>query len=107
MSDKLHSMITLGRAREIASDVAAYNLAGFLADKTISLLQEEYLEAENCWMFFRNKAIVLPPEGALSDFAYCVSKKGAARSVLDFSENSVRLHEYLESMSNHFKERGL
>jgi hypothetical protein len=71
------------------------------------LLQGAQLEAENCWMFFVNPEIVIPPKRALSDFAYCVSKKGTARSIPDFSDNSVRFREYLKDMSRYFEERGL
>ena len=55
-------------------------------------------------MFFRNKAIVITQEGALTDWAYCVSKKGTVRLTADFSDDPVRLQEYLQTMSNHFNE---
>lgn len=99
--------ITLEDARKIATDIAAYDTARDVEDKSIPLLQDNYLEAEYCWILFRNKAIVIAPERALSDCAYCISKKGHGRSIADCSNDSVRLHEYLQIMSNHFKERGL
>jgi hypothetical protein len=107
MTDKMPAVITALRAREIATEAATYDLADLVADKTIPLLRDAQLEAENCWIFFRNPEIVIPPERALSDFAYCVSKKGTARSIPDFSGDSVRLREYLIDMSGYFKERGL
>lgn len=100
------SSITPEQARTLATDLALFHLGRFWVDKSIPLLQEENLEAEHCWMFFRNKAIVITQEGALTDWAYCVSKKGTARSTVDFSDDPVRLHEYLQIMSDHFKEHG-
>ncbi|MGF6766245.1 hypothetical protein P3T24_006591 [Paraburkholderia sp. GAS33] len=99
--------ITLEEARKIATDMATYDTARDVKDKSIPLLQDGYLEADYCWMFFRNKVIVIAPERALSDCAYCVSKMGHGRSIPDYSNDPIRLQEYLQTMSNHFKERGL
>ncbi len=107
MTATASSSITLDHARKVATDLALSHLAVYWIDKSIPLLQEGNLEAEHCWMFFRNKAIVITQEGALADWAYCISKKGTARSIADFSDDPVRLHEYLQTMSNHFKERDL
>jgi len=98
---------TLYEAREIASDLAAFDTASDIEDRSIPVLQDDYLEAEYCWMFFRNKAIVIAPERALSDCAYCISKHGHGRSIADYFNDPVRLREYLQIMSGHFKERGL
>jgi hypothetical protein len=100
-------IITFDEARKKAADGVRYNAKMDIKDDSIPLLQDEYLEADYCWMFFRNKAIVLAPERALSDFAYCVSKKGHIRYIVDFSDDPVRLQEYLQAMSNYFKEKGL
>ena len=107
MSTKKSKNITLRQAKKIAIDIAVYDTVNDVTDTSMPLLQEEYLEAENCWMFFRNRLIVIAPERALSDCAYCVSKRGNGRSIPDYSNDPVRLVEYLHIMSNHFKERGL
>jgi hypothetical protein len=107
MITTVSTTITLDQARKIATDLALSHLSSYWIDKSIPLLQEGNLEAEHCWMFFRNRAIVINQEGALADWAYCISKKGTARSIVDFSDDPVRLHEYLQIMSNHFKERSL
>jgi hypothetical protein len=107
MSDAISKIITLDQARKIATDMAGYDTARDVKNKSVQLLQDHYLETEYCWMFFRNKEITIAPERALSDCAYCVSKKGSGRSIADYSDDSIRLHEYLQIMSNHFKERGL
>jgi hypothetical protein len=107
MTNTISGNIKLDQARKIASDMAMYDTASDVKDKSIPMLQDGYLEADHCWMFFRNQSIVIAPERALSDCAYCVSKKGNGRSIPDYSNDRARLHEYLQIMSNHFKERGL
>lgn len=107
MNEDLSANITLTRAREIATEIAKYDLQDLVEDKATPLLQDAYLEGENCWMFFRNTDIFIPTDHALSDCAYCVSKRGAARSIADFSADPTRLREYLKTMSNHFQEQGL
>jgi hypothetical protein len=99
--------ITLDEARKMATDMVGYHAKMDIKNHSIPLLQDDYLETDYCWMFFRNKAIVIAPERALSDCAYCISKKGHVRSIADFSSDPVRLQEYLQTMSNYFKEHGL
>jgi hypothetical protein len=100
-------IITLDQAKKIASELAHTHLSPYWTDKSIPLLKEDHLEAESCWMFFRNPAIEITQEGALADWAYCISKKGTARSIADFSDDPILTQEYLQKMSNHFKDRGL
>ena len=107
MTNAASQIITLDQARKIATDMAIHDTRHDLKDKSMPVLENKYFEADYCWMFFRNKAIVIAPERALLECAYCVSKKGTARSIADFSDDLVRLHEYLQTMSNYFKEKGL
>jgi len=100
-------MITLDEARKIATDRVKYDVQWDIKDDSIPLLQDNYLDADCCWMFFRNKAIVIAPERGLSDCAYCISKKGHPRSIPDFSSDPARLQEYLQIMSNYFKQHDL
>ena len=58
-------------------------------------------------MFFRNRGIVIPPEQALRDGAYAVSKRGEVRYVFDFSDDPKQAEEYLQKMSNYYNERGV
>ncbi|MCO4857171.1 hypothetical protein MKD49_11840 [Herbaspirillum sp. WGmk3] len=103
----MNSAITFDQARKIATDLALSHLSVYRKDQTIPLLEDRHLEAEHCWMFFRNPAITISHEGSLADWAYCISKRGTARSVADFSENPVQLHAYLKTMSDYFETRGL
>jgi hypothetical protein len=100
-------IITLDEARKIALDQVRYDAQWDIKDNSIPLLEDNYLEAECCWIFFRNRAIVIAPERRLSNGAYCISKKGHARLIADFSSDPVRLHEYLKTMSDYFKAQNL
>jgi len=102
-----HKIITVDEAKKIASNLVKYHTEMDIKDNSIPLLQGYYLETDYCWMFFRNKAIVIAPERSLSDCAYCISKKGHSRSIADLSDDPVQLQEYLQTMSNYFKEQGL
>lgn len=99
---------TFNQAKEIAEAAAFEQLEPFMDNKTGNVLDEKYFEVECCWFFFRNKQIVGPPEQVLRwGRAYAVSKKGELRLIADFLNEPDKLHEYLQVMSNHFKERGL
>lgn len=74
--------ITFERARALAEREARSLLEHSLTDATIPALREEYLEADHCWMFFRNRDIVIPPERSLTKAAFAVSKKGTVRVCL-------------------------
>jgi hypothetical protein len=104
--DPLHTPRTFEQAHESAESAARSHLKHFLDDESAPLLDERYLEAEHCWMFFRNKAIALPPEQSLRTGAYVVSKRGNTRYIADFSEDPVMLEEYLVTMSNYFRDHG-
>ncbi|MDB5075341.1 MAG: hypothetical protein JWO42_1520 [Chloroflexi bacterium] len=103
--DTIHQPVTFEEARKAAENAARSHVSNFRKDESIPFLAERHLEAEHCWMFFRNEAIVVPP-GRLLDWAYCVSKRGSLRSIADFSDDPVRLQEYLLTMSNYFRDRG-
>lgn len=66
-------------------------------------MQASYLEAENCWMFFRDKGIQVPVGSRLGiEWAYVVSKHGKFSLVEDFSSDAQKLHDYLKTMSDYF-----
>lgn len=72
-----------------------------------AVLDVRFLEAENCWMFFRNREIDTGEGGFFTDTACAVSKRGEVRTINDFSANEEELMRYLQAMSDHFGERGL
>lgn len=98
--------ITLEHARTTAERGAHSLLKDFVRGESTPLLQESFLEADHCWMFFRNKDIAIPPEQGLCDGAYVVSKNGSLRHIVDFSADPEKLKAYLQTMSDYFKERG-
>ncbi|WP_139200985.1 hypothetical protein [Polaromonas sp. JS666] len=97
-------LISLKEAREIAEELAQSDLAGFVSQAPVSnFLDERYLEAENCWMFFIRKDLSFPEEATLAaSAAFAVSKHGVLRTVPDFSSEPERLHSYLTMLSDHF-----
>jgi hypothetical protein len=100
-------MITFEDARRVALDCVRHDVSVNQYDESIPLLESAYAEADYCWIFFRNRLFVMPPERAMSDSSNCISKKGTVRSIPNYLEDPVRLAEYLVIMSNHFRERGL
>jgi hypothetical protein len=75
-----HIKITFCHAKKIAeisvlSDICRSNLQIIAPTK---LLEDNYLETEYCWIFLRNKKIVVPSQNWFSKSygAYAVSKKG-------------------------------
>jgi len=99
--------ISVEHARKIAEKSALNNLKSFLSDPSVPLLQESCLEAEFCWIFFRNKGINVPAERALTgDWAYAVSKRGHVRQIADLSGDTEKMLAYLEKMSKYFGDRG-
>lgn len=92
-------------ARKKAEEVAKEELKDFIKDIDMPVLREDFLEAECCWFFFKDRKIVIPL-GYLKNWAYAVSKKGYLILIVDYSDDPAKLHEYLEQFSNHLKERG-
>jgi hypothetical protein len=95
--------ISVSEAWEIAEKAALSNLQQFLTKPGEKLLREDFLESENCWFFFRNPDVYVPPEMSLSgDCAYAVSRRGQVRDIADFSGEPERLADYLKVMSDYF-----
>ncbi len=102
-----NKQITFETARTIAENAARDQLEEYVNEEML-FLDTEYKEAEYCWFFFRNKNIVGPPEQALRwDCAYAISKKGEVSVIGDFSKDAKKLEDYLQKMSNYFRDRGL
>ena len=101
--NNLDKQISLSDAMKIAENAARRNLSCFLPKEDANVLADDYAEAEHCWMFFRSKKIMIPPDGELrGGWAYVVSKTGELREVPDFSSDKQKLYEYLEKMSEYF-----
>ena len=69
--------ISVEQARKIAEEAASPWLSSLVKNPSIPLLSEHYIEAEHCWIFFRNKDIFIPSDRPFSSGAYAVSKKGS------------------------------
>ncbi len=106
MMDKQLKQISLLQARAIAEQHAFADLKEF-AGSFSQVLKDDYLESEHCWMFFRKEEINVPSDATLGiKWAYVVSKKGTYSMVQDFSDDQQKLQAYINSMSDHFQERG-
>jgi hypothetical protein len=100
--------ITLSEAKDLAAMDASRSLEALRIDASTPILAETYLEAEYCWIFFRNKQIEVPAAASLHcDWAYAVSKRGTVRQIVDLSEDPNAASEYLRKMSTYFKDHGL
>jgi len=100
------SEITLEKARDIAREQALFNLSAFIEGDE-DVLEADYLEAQHCWMFFRNRKISVPNSALLGiEWAYVVSKRGKFSMVEDYSSDNEKLVEYLKTMSDYFARKG-
>ncbi|MCJ8313597.1 MAG: hypothetical protein HRU38_15305 [Saccharospirillaceae bacterium] len=91
-------------ARKIAEREAYFNLKYFMSSDVEGVLSDTFIEGKNCWMFFRNANIIIPPEGKLrGEWAYVISKFGETRQVADLSFDQKELNKYLIKMSNYFE----
>ena len=99
--------ISFERAKEIATESAREAFAQLLTVKNKEILSRNFLEAEHCWLFFKNEEIFVPVELSLSlSWSYAVSKKGHVRQFYTF-ENIEEMKAALENLSQHFAERNL
>ena len=96
-------MIGFEEARSIAEDQATSDVGRFVLAND-SVLDEVYLEASGCWLFFLNSRLKIP-EGALLgiNWAYTVSKKGRVSMVEEFPGDEERRLELMKKMSDFFK----
>jgi hypothetical protein len=99
--------IDIIEAREIAEQSAFRCLDMYRKDKSLSLLMEDYVEAKNCWFFFRNREIYGPPSNNIWwGCDYMVSKKGNLAHIFDFYDDKERLMSYLQEYSDHLEKTG-
>lgn len=99
--------INFDEARKIAEEQARLSLGPYMPDPTVEPLdQGRLLEAEHCWMFFKNPQILVPEHGwFVRQAAYAVSKRGSFSMIHDYSYDPVQLQAYLHTLSNYFGAR--
>jgi len=96
--------ISVIQARQLARQAAYENLHMFVSRPDEEMLRQDVVERENCWFFFRNPDIAIPPEGMLKGgWAYAVSRRGEVRQIADFSDDADKLSDFLRKMSDYFK----
>ncbi len=101
------SMITFPQAKVLATENAKSDLSSFMPDNSFSILDDSYLEAGYCWIFFKNPHIIVPDNALLGiNWAYAVSKRGNCRMVYDLRYDAEKMRNHLESLSTYFKDRG-
>ena len=88
-------------ARLSAQASAMRMLEGLYVGDPAEILERRFAETNHCWMFFNNRSIIIPPERALSAFAYVIAKRGGGRLVPDYWDDEVRMQEYLETISEY------
>jgi hypothetical protein len=97
------SIMKFEEAKQRAEQAARLDLQGLYSEPIECVLDASYEETEHCWMFFHDRSIVIPPERALSEFAYAYGKvSGEGRCVPDFRNDPQRLKEYLAFISDYF-----
>ena len=107
MTDENSQLITVENAKKLAEQDAYSELKSFIQSTSDEVLDSHYLEAEYCWIFFKNPQIIVPDYALLGiKWAYAVSKKGNRRMVYDLRDDSEKMKNHLENLSNYFKEKG-
>jgi hypothetical protein len=90
-------------AKNAALESASLNLGGIPRGPSDKLLDDEFLETDNCWVFFQHREIFVPAERALSVFAYAISKWNEdGRCIPDLRNNPVEQAQLVERLSAHF-----
>ncbi|HEY4162470.1 MAG TPA: hypothetical protein VGM59_05355 [Dongiaceae bacterium] len=102
--------ITFDEARALAEQEAHRILAPFMKTAEQAALSKDYLEAPHCWMFFKNKEIVIPRDQIIGNgipplCAYVYSKRGEGRLVSDLSDDPERCKKYLQEISDYFQSK--
>jgi len=100
--------ITLAQARQMAEDAVMREKDQYENPDVQKALEDEFLEAENCWIFLRNRKInVLPERWFTKSYgAFAISKRGTFSQITAFEENQAQLLAYLQTMSEYFGRRG-
>ncbi|MFS8113371.1 hypothetical protein QD460_16730 [Rhizobium jaguaris] len=98
--------ITLREAREIAISEAKGIIGEFLPKSGIgSILEDEYVENEDCWIFFRNRQtnIPVPNRTIVAHWAFAVSRSGEYLTVPDNYGDAKAIAVQLRRLSAYYK----
>jgi hypothetical protein len=97
--------VLLPRAREIAVEVMKGHIPQFLPGSEIPLLEEEYIEHEDFWIFFRNPEIIIPANTVhvAADWAYAVGVTGVDMIVPDHRGNKAELDAQAAYLSKYYR----
>jgi hypothetical protein len=100
--------ISWADARKIAEEAVLRDKDHYETQEFDAMLEDEFLEAEHCRIFFRGRRIVVKPESwfTKSYGAFAVSKKGALSQITKFADDRSKLRDYLDVMSDYFGRRG-
>jgi hypothetical protein len=100
--NKQDNRITASEARVLAVNAAKPRWVAEVGNTARPFLEDSFIEAQHCWMFFRNRDIAVAPERALADEAYVVSKRGTVRTVVNYIDDQKEAANYLQKMSDYF-----
>lgn len=100
--------ITLEQAKRMALEATQEDLSKYVTNPNTPYLQDSVLEAECCWFFFYNPEIEIPEQDWVRRMlgTYAVSKKGDMSHTYNFSDDPIKIQDYLHAMSAYFKKRG-
>jgi hypothetical protein len=92
----------------MANEASQEDLSRYVTDSRTPFLQDSVLEAECCWFFFYNPEIYIPEHAWATRMlsVYAVSKKGDMRHTYNYSDDTIKLKDYVQAMSAHFKKKG-
>ncbi len=96
-------------ARKLAEDAVIRDKEHYANPEFKKALEDDFLEAEHCWIFFRNKEIIVLPENwfTKSYAAFAVSKSGTVNQITAFEDDKEQMLAYLQTMSEYFARHGL
>ncbi|MDI4647478.1 hypothetical protein [Cohnella hashimotonis] len=99
--------ITFDQAKRMAQESAKEDLSQYVKDST-PFLAEVVLEGECCWFFFHNPDIEIPEYAWATRMlsVKAVSKKGDMNKTYNYSDDPIKLNDYLQTMSSYFKRKG-
>ena len=98
--------ISFDTARRLAQEQAKSLLSNYIeeGEEFIDILEERFVENEECWMFFRNKNLKFPLDATLpASAAYVVSKEGELRTTADFSDDPTEMKKLLDLLAEYLR----
>jgi hypothetical protein len=103
---KTDRKLTRDEARAVALKMIEGDLTRRYNDVTIEqMLDENVVEKEHCWIFFRSRELMNSPridQGDMNWGAWCVGMDGFVSQVGDYRDDPVKQAEYEEILSQGF-----